>query len=57
MAPQILALNDHGITFGNAEGIRLISPGFALAREKSLVLGAQAQAQSLWVWRPQPSWV
>ena len=46
MAPQILALNDHGITFGNAEGIRLISPGFALAREKSLVLGAQAQAQS-----------
>ena len=46
MSPQILELNDHGITFGNAEGIRLISPGFALARERSLVLGAQAQAQS-----------
>ena len=46
MSPQILELNDHGITFGNAEGIRLISPGFALAQEKSLVLGAQAQARS-----------
>jgi hypothetical protein len=46
MAPQILELNDHGITLGDAEGIRLISPGFALARDKSLVVGAQAQAQS-----------
>ena len=46
MATQILELNDHGITLGDAEGIRLISPGFALARDKSLVVGAQAQAQS-----------
>jgi hypothetical protein len=27
MAPQILELNDHGITLGDAEGIRLVSPG------------------------------
>ena len=46
MAPQILELNDHGITLGDAEGIRLVSPGFALALDNSLVVGAQAQAQS-----------
>ncbi len=46
MTLQVLELNDHALVLGDAEGARLVSPGFVLADEKELIFGESAQAQS-----------
>ena len=45
-ALRVLELNDHGVTLGDAAGVQVVSPGFALARDKELIFGKDAQAQS-----------
>lgn len=46
MSLHALELNDHAILLGEGDALRAASPGFALARDKSLVFGESARAQS-----------
>ena len=46
MTLQLLELNDNGVALGGEDGVLLTSAGFALAKEKEVLLGNEARAQS-----------
>lgn len=46
MSLKVIELNDAGVRVADDSGIVLLSPGFALSRDKTLLLGEQAEQQA-----------